>query len=217
MKKIFPVFLLYLLVFDSYSQGLFPEREKIEKQSKLFFKKVDLHAPALTKVDFYVQSGRFLPAYLCLSEYMAKSPFLEKLLLRFKEKNLPFIEEFNRHKISLKTENYHDVIRKSGISRLKFFLLVLFSICDDYSKNILFGSDAYHQWNILLSLTEAAYKAKSSAAESTALLYISATFTFFKRFKKWQKQVKKNLEKIDLKAITDEDVRLVLQHIPDRD
>lgn len=216
MKKIFTVFLLYLSVFSSYSQVLLREREIIEKQSKIFFKKVDLRLPALIKANYFVQSGKYLPAYLCLSEYITKSPFLGEILPQFREKNLPLIEEFNKHKISLKIENYLDVIKKLEINRLKFFLLVLGSICNDYSNNILFGSDAYHQWNILLSLTEAVYKAKSSSAESTAILHLSAQFEFFKKFKKWRKRVEKNSGKIDLKVISDEDVHLVFLNIPGR-
>lgn len=213
MKRKFAFFVLIVFALTTYSQVLLREREKIEKQSKLFFKKIDLKIPDFRKVDYYVKNGKYLPAYLSLSEYISKSPVLEEILSHFKEKNSLLIEKFNKYKNSLKIDNYLEVIKKLDINRLKFLLLVLCSLYDDYGNNILFANDAFHQWNIILSVTETVYKTKNTPEESTAILYISSQFKFFKKFRKWQKRVEKNLVKINLDVTVSEEVRFVLENI----
>lgn len=213
MNKGLIVLIFSLFLVSLYSQVLFQERKKIAGQSKVFFKKTNLRSPDFIKADFHVKAGKYLSAYLCLSEYITKSPFIKKISLRFKGKNGPLNETFNSHKISLKMENYPVVRRELKTTRLKFFLLILCSICDDYADNILFGKDAYHQWNILLFMTEAAFKAKSGLLENRAILFISSHFDFFKKCGKWRKRAERDIEKIDRDTITDGDVRFVLKKI----
>ena len=213
MKKVLAVFVFFLFAFNVYAQVLFRDKEEIEKQSKIFFKKIDLRLPGLLKADFYVKSGKYLPAYLCLNEFITKFAFLKDILPRFKEKNSHLVKEFNKHKIALKIKNYGDIRRQLKANRLKFFLLVLSSMYDDYANNILFGKDAYRQWNILLSIAEEVYKAKNKPAECTAILYVFSRFEFFKKCPKWQKKVEKNLKEIDHTALADEDTGLILSKL----
>lgn len=213
MKKVLAVFLFFLFVFYIYTQILFRDKEEIEKHSKIFFNKVDLRLPDLIKANFYFKSGKYLPAYLCLNEFITKLAFLNDILPRFKEKNSLLIGEFNKHKVALRIESYRDVQQQLKTNKLKFFLLILSSMHDDYANKILFGKDAYRQWNILLSIAEEVYKAKNSPVESTAVLYIFSRFEFFKRCPKWQKKVEKNLKKIDLSALADEDAGLILSKL----
>jgi len=213
MNKGLIVFVFSLFVFGLYSQVLFQERGKIAKQSKIFFKKTNLRSPGFIKADFYVRAGKYLPAYLCLGEYIGKSPFIKKISLQFKGQNGPLRETFNSHKISLKVENYTTVRRELKTKRLKFFLLILCSIYDDYADHILFGKDAYHLWNILLSMTEAAFKTKSGLPEDRAILFVSSHFDFFKKCGKWRKRAERDIEKINRDTITDEDARFVLKQI----
>jgi len=211
MKKVSAVFLFFLFVFNIYTQVLFRDQEEIEKQSKIFFDKVNLRLPDLIKADFYVKSGKYLPAYLCLNEFITKFSFLNDILPRFKKKNSLLVKEFNKHKIALKIENYRDIRQQLKTGTLKFFLLVLGSMYDDYANNILFGKDAYRQWNILLSTAEEAYKAKNNPAESAAILYVFSRFECFKNCSKWQKKVEKNLKEIDRADLADEEAALILK------
>ena len=213
MNKGLIVFIFFLFVFGLSSQVLLQEREKIAKQSKIFFKKTNLRSPDLIKADFYVKSGKYLPSYLCLSEHIGKSPFIKKISRQFKENNGTLREIFNNYKFSLKMENYPAVRRELKTKRLKFFLLILCSIYDDYTDHILFGKDAYHYWNILLFMTEAALKAKKDLPENRAILLISSHFDFFKKCGKWRKRAEKDIEKINLDKISDEDARFILKKI----
>ena len=213
MKKILAVFLFLLFVFNLYSQVLFRDKEEIEKQSKIFFNKVDLRLPDLIKAAFYVKSGRYLPAYLCLNEFITKFAFLKDILSRFKKKNSHLVKEFCKHKITLKIENYRDIRRQLKTNKLKFFLLILSSMCDDYENKILFGKDAYRQWNILLSITEEVYKAKKNPVECTAILVIFSRFEFFKKCPRWWKKVEKDLKKTDRAALADEDAGLIFSKL----
>jgi hypothetical protein len=213
MKKIVAGSIIFLFVLNSYTRILFRDKEKIDKQSKIFFKKIDLQSPDLIKAGYYVESGKYLPAYLCLSEFITKFSFPGKILSRFKEKDLPLLKEFNVHKFSLRIENYDAVRRKLKLSELNFFLLILCSMYDDYSNNILFGKDAFQQWNILLSITETAYKAKNNSPGHTAVLYVFSRFEFFKKCTKWRKKVEANLAKINLKGLVDEEAGFILSEL----
>jgi hypothetical protein len=191
------------------SEVLFPGREYVKKQSEVFFKKVDTKHPSITKVDFFTRSEAYLSAYLNLTIYVIKNNYLKEKLLLFEKENLPYIEKFNQYKQKLKIENYLGVRDELKVTHLKFYLLVLYTLFNDYQNNKLSGNNAFILWNILLAITESTYKSRNKTAENAAILEISSHFVFFKKHKKWQKKAKKMLRKIDLKSAADKDVQAV--------
>jgi hypothetical protein len=170
------------------SEVLFPEREYVKKHSLVFFKKVNIEHPAIPRVAFFTRSDAYLSAYLYLTTYITKNAFFKEMLPSFQQENLQYIEAFNRNKQKLKIENYLDIQKELKMNNLKFYLSILYTLFTDHQKNKLSGNDAFKLWNILLAITESAYKGKPKTGENAEVLKISAHFVFFKKYKKWQKK-----------------------------
>lgn len=190
---------------------LFPEREYVKKHSELFFKKVNLGFPPLSRVEFFVKSETYPSAYINLSETITKNRYLEKILPWFGEQNYSLIETFNeKFKETLTIETYPQTLKQLNISNVKFLLLLVHTIYDDYHKSRLSGDNAFKLWNILLNSTETAYKEKDNPVERAAVLRLSSHFVFFKKAEKWKKKAQKLLKKIPLSSINDPDALLIL-------
>jgi hypothetical protein len=189
---------------------LFPKREYVKRHSEVFFKSVSLTSPVVAKVEFFAKSQAYLSAYMAFSPYIAKHAYLKKLLPRFEKDNKEAIELFNGYKKQIKIENRAHYIAKLKITRLKLYLLLLYTLDKDYQGNALSGDDCFRYWNILLMLTKKAYKDKSKSTGNAALLTVSSHLVFFKKHKKWQKKAKKILKKTKHTAAPDKDAQLVL-------
>ena len=192
-------------------EALFPGREYVKKQSEVFFKKVDTKHPSITKVDFFTRSEAYLSAYLNLTIYVTKNSYLKEILPLFEKENRLYIEKFNKYKEKVKLENYFYTGKELKVTSLKFYLLVLYTLFNDYQNNELSGNNAFNLWNILLAITESTYKNRNKTAENAAILEISSHFVFFKKHKKWQKKARKMLKKIDMESISDKDVIPILK------
>lgn len=191
---------------------LFPEREYIRKHSEVFFKKMNLKFPLISRVNFFVRSSAYRSAYINLSETITKNHFLKEILPRFRENNQSLIDTFNeKYKKDLAIESYGQQLQELNITKVKFHLLVVFTICNDYLNSKLSGTNAFKLWNILLKMTETAYKEKGNTTERAAVLSLSSHFVFFKKAKKWQKKARKILKKIPVNSIDDADVLLILK------
>jgi hypothetical protein len=190
---------------------LFPEREYVKRHSEIFFKKVNLGFPPLSRVEFFVKSETYPSAYINLSETISKNEYLQKILPRFAEQNYSLIEIFNNQfKGNLTIETYPQTLKKLNISEVKFHLLIVHTIYNDYHKSRLSGDNAFKLWNILLKSTETAYKAKGNPVEKAAILSLSSHFVFFNKTEKWKKKARKLLKKIPLSSINDPDALLIL-------
>lgn len=216
-KSIAAVLCLVVLgsVFPAAAQKdkmvLFPEREYVKKHSEIFFKKVNLGFPLLSRVEFFVKSETYPSAYINLSETISKIEYLQKILPRFGEQNYSLIESFNdQFKETLTIETYPQTLKKLNISEVKFHLLLVHTIYDDYKKSRLSGDNAFKLWNILLKSTETAYKEKGNPVEKAAILSLSSHFVFFNKAEKWKKKAQKLLKKIPLSSINDPDASLIL-------
>jgi hypothetical protein len=190
---------------------LFPEREYVRKHSEIFFKKVNLGFPPLSRVEFFVKSETYPSAYINLSEAITKNEYLQKILPRFGEQNYSLIESFNgQFKEALTIETYPQTLKKLNISEVKFHLLLVHTIYNDYHKSRLSGDNAFKLWNILLKLTETVYKEKGNPVERAAILSLSSHFAFFNKAEKWKKKARKLLKKIPLSSINNPDAVLIL-------
>jgi len=191
---------------------LFPEREYINKHSVLFFKKVNLSFPPISRVDFYVKSGTYRSAYINLTETVTKNQYLKEILPRFGEDNRSLIETFDeKYKKNLEIETYPQVLQQLKITHVKFHLLLVYTIINDYNTSSLSGKNAFKLWNILLKTTEKAYKEKGKTADRAAILSLSSHFVFFKKAKKWEKKARKIMKKIPPGPIDNPDVLLILR------
>ncbi len=190
---------------------LFPRREFIKKYSRRFFKKVNLTQPLVAKVDFFARSNAYLSAYLAFAPFLDKHPYLKKILPHFEAVNKIEIEQFDHYKKEIGILNFMNYQEKLKAGKLTFYLSVLYTLVNDYHGNELSGDMAFRMWNILLNLTESAYKDKHKTAENAALLTVSSYFIFFKKHKKWLKRAKKILKKLTPAHITGKNARLVFQ------
>lgn len=191
---------------------LFPEREYIKKHSVPFFKKVNLTFPPISRVDFYVKSGTYRSAYINLTETVTKNEYLKTILPRFGENNRSLIDTFNeKYKKDLEIESYPQVLEALKISKVKFHLLLIHTLINDYNGSSLSGKNAFKLWNIFLKITEKTYKKKGNTAEKGAVLGLSSHFVFFKKAKKWEKKARKIIKKIPPDSIDDPDVLLILK------
>lgn len=191
---------------------LFPEREYIKKHSGPFFKKVNLTFPPISRVAFYVKSGTYRSAYINLTEAVTKNEYLKEILPRFGEDNRSLIETFNeKYKKDLRIETYPQVFEQLKIGNVKFHLLLIHTLINDYNTSSLSGKNAFKLWNILLKTTDKAYKEKGKNAEKAAILGLSSHFVFFKKAKKWEKKARKIMKKIPPDSIDNRDVLLIIR------
>jgi hypothetical protein len=190
---------------------LFPKREYIKKHSIKFFKNVNLTFPLISRVDFFVRSKAYRSAYINLSEVISKNRYLGEIMPRFEENNRELIDMFNeKYKKELRLEIYPLWLGEKKVSKIKFHLLLIYSIYNDYLNSKLSGDNAFKLWNFFLKMTEAAYKDKEKTAERAAILSLSSHFVFFKKAKKWQKKAGKILRKLSASSFDDPDIALVL-------
>ncbi|MCP5047518.1 MAG: hypothetical protein GY940_10125 [bacterium] len=217
IKKQVIITLIVLLVFHAVVIGkkkkeiLFPRREYIKKQSRLFFKQMNMNHPLVEKVDFFARSKAYLSAYLAFSPFLVKHPFLKKILPWFEGEHKPLIEKFSQYKRDISIGNYPGYLELLKITKLQLYLLSLHMLVNDYQTNMLSGDSAFKLWNIMLKLSKSTYKDKNKTVENAALLKLSSHFIFFKKYKKWQKKAAKILKKINLSSITDKTIRTVLE------
>jgi hypothetical protein len=146
------------------SEVLFPGREYVKKHSEVFFKKVDTKHPVIAKVDFFTGSEAYPSAYLYLTIYVIKNNYLKEMLPLFGKENPLYIEQFNQYKQRLKLENYLNARKELNVTHLKFYLLVLYTLFNDYQNNKLSGNNAFNLWNIMLAITENTYKNRNKTA-----------------------------------------------------
>lgn len=191
---------------------LFPKREYIKKHSEVFFKNINLNFPPIARVDFFVRSNAYRSAYINLSESISKNQYLGEIMPRFEENNRGLIDMFNeKYKEKFRVDVYPRWLEEEKVSKLKFQLLVIYSIYNDYHNSALSGDNAFRLWNIFLKMTEAVYKDKEKTAEKAALLRFSSHFVFFKKAEKWKKKADKILRKLPAASLNDPDVLLVLK------
>lgn len=192
-------------------QILFPQREYVKRQSRLFFKEVSLTQPIISKVDFFARSEAYPSAYLQLSVYLSKHRYSRTLLPRFAKDRGPLIGAFANLKKEMKLEQFAETQEKLKIGKVTFYLLILHTLVNDHNLNRLSGEDAFKLWNVVLHMTKQSYKGKNKTVEDAAILTASARLIFFKKYKKWLKKAGKILKKVDLNGIDDRDVLLVLK------
>ena len=196
---------------DKRSEELFPEREYIKRQSEAFFKKVDTQHPVISRVEFFTSSEAYLTAYMNLTVYISKNNYLEEILPLFAEDNYALLETFSETLEKLKIGNYKVIQNELNMGSLKFYLAVLYALDNEYQRNRLSGGRAFTLWNILLAITENAYRQKENPAQNGAILEVSSHLVFFKQHKKWRKKAKKLAKKTDPDAANDKDIALIRQ------
>lgn len=193
---------------------LFPKREYVNRVSKVFFKKVNIEQPLISKSIFFARSQAYRSAYIHLTHFIIKNNYYMGLLPRIKQAVEKHTESFDELKDTISIEHCLTFHEKMKITRLTFYFLVLHTLVDDYNNNRLSGTRAFRSWNILLNLTLDAYK-KRKTLEDAAILEISSHFIFFKKYKKWQKRSKKIIKKHKKKHPNDKgdsNCQLVLNH-----
>lgn len=100
-----------------------------------------------------------------------------------------FNEKF---KGELRLENYEWASRELGLAGkpLTFYLLLLYTIRNDYRYNTLSGRNAFAMWNVVLLLTKNAYKSEKgfTPAERAGVLKTAAHLVFFRDAAIWGKR-----------------------------
>lgn len=194
---------------------LFPEREHMKKHSEIFFKEVNLTFPPISKVAFFVRTGTYNSAYINLTYFISKADFIKPIYPNFLEKNRELVETFNQtHKAKLTVRNYLEIQKKLNLEKapVKFYLLLLTTLLEDYQGNRLSGKNAFKTWYILLKLTESAYKQKEKTIERAAILKLSSRMVFFRRAEKWKKKSAKILKKLPPGTTKTPDQQLILSN-----
>ncbi|MCP4213593.1 MAG: hypothetical protein GY765_03005 [bacterium] len=190
---------------------LFPEREHMKQYSAIFFKNVNLATHDMTKIEFFVRSQAYPSAYIYLSRNLSKDIYFKALLETFQSKNPALLKTFNEtYKEKARIDDFRDLRSKLKTNKPAFYLLMIYTIREEYVQNKLSGQKAFRYWNVLFSLTERTYKEKAKSLENAALLKLASHFTFFKKHQKWLKKSRRIRKKLPIKTSKDATISMVL-------
>ena len=183
---------------------LFPERQKIKKDSIYFFKNVDLKNPNLSRVKFFVESESYFSAYIYLTKYVKDCDYFTQLLnqilddLKDYEIDKGFLDDF-------KIENTIDLLDKKQVNNLIIVSKLLGELIHRYNDNSLSGKDAYELWNIIFKVYEYSYKHRKNNLYNNACIKLVSSLNIFKKSYKYKRKAykyyKKNKNKIKDKTI----------------
>ena len=200
MKKnlLFLILVCCFLQFCSKPETmvLFPEREAVNKQSKLFFDEVETGLPQLKNVSFFIKSKNYFSAYIKLGRIITQTQYFIDLFSYVEENHFMLIEKFAAVKQNLNLKNYNPIIEKTGFSEFEFYLLILHKLYNDYKGNKLSGNTAYIYWNIILDISNRSLTTENKW-NTIAILNVSSNIFFFKNKEKYKKKIRQ-LEKINI-------------------
>ena len=182
MKKNLLILILicYFLQFCSKPETmvLFPEREAVNKQSKLFFDEVETGLPQLKNVSFFIKSKNYFSAYIKLGRVISQTQYFIDIFSYVEKNHFTLIEKFSTAKKNLNLRNYNSIIEKEGFSEFEFYLLILHKLYNDYKDNKLSGNTAYIYWNIILDISNRSMSAENQW-NTIAILNVSSNIFFF--------------------------------------
>ncbi len=177
---------------------LFPDREYIKKHSDLFFKKVNLSFPPISRVEFFVRTATYPSAYIYLTRHITAMPVFKEITGPFTEKNRETMDRFaETTKKNIRLEGYQALTKELKVSKAQLYLLAMSVLFEEYPGNRLSGNRAFKMWNIMQLLTEDVYKNKKvPPRDRLVILALSSRLVFFKKALKWEKKSKKLLKKL---------------------
>ncbi len=185
MRKLFILLLITNMISLFYCSKpdtliLFPKREKINRQSSLFFKQIILGLPQLKAISFSVKYKNYFSAYINLSRILTKTQFFIDCFAEFEDDYTQNIETFNKIADKVNFDNYSKMKEEIAFDDFEIFTIILYRLYDNYKNNKLSGNMSYRFWNIILKISKATLKKKNLEWKDYAVLKLSSKLFFFK-------------------------------------